>query len=133
MNHQAQQVERIMTEKKEKKQELAVVRIRGSQKVNKKIVYTLEMLHLKKVNNCILIDNTDTNLGMIKKCKDYITWGEINVDTKKLLEKRKNKKVFTLAPPKGGFERKGIKKPFNIGGVLGFRGDKINILIKKMI
>ena len=122
-----------MKEKKEKTQELAVVRIRGSMKVNKKIVNTLEMLNLKKVHNCILINNTPTNMGMIKKCKDYITWGEINAETKKLLEKRKKKKFFTLAPPKGGFERKGIKLPFTLGGVLGFRGENINILIKKMI
>jgi len=122
-----------MTEENKKKQELAVVRIRGSQKVNKKIVDTLGMLHLKKVNNCILIMDTPTNMGMITKCKDYITWGEVNLETKKLLEKRKKKKFFTLAPPLGGFERKGIKLPFTIGGVLGYRGDAINILIKKMI
>ena len=60
-----------MTEKNEKKQELAVVRIRGSQKVNKKIVDTLNMLNLRNQHNCILINNTPTNIGMINKCKDY--------------------------------------------------------------
>ena len=125
-----------MTEKKQEnkdKKEFAVIRIRGSIKVNKKIIDTLNMLHLKKVNNCILIINTSTNLGMIKKCKDYITWGEVNAETKKLLEKRKKKGFFTLHPPKGGFERKGIKTPFTLKGALGYRGDNINILIKKMI
>lgn len=124
-----------MTEKTEKKvqKEFAVVRIRGSIKVNKKIVNTLDMLHLKKVHNCIIIKNTPTNLGMIKKCKDYITWGEINTETKKLLAKRKKKNFFALHPPKGGFERKGIKTPFTLKGALGYRGDNINSLIKKMI
>ena len=122
-----------MAENKEKEKELAVVRIRGSIKVNKKIVDTLNMLNLRNQHNCILIKNTSTNMGMIKKCKDYITWGEVNSETKKLLEPRKKKKFFILAPPKGGFERKGIKLPFTLGGVLGFRGDNINILIKKMI
>ena len=120
------------TEKKEKK-EFAVIRIRGSIKVNKKIVDTLNMLNLRNQHNCILINNTPTNVGMINKCKDYITWGEINKETKKLLEKRKKNRCFTLAPPIGGFERKGIKTPFTLGGVLGYRGDKVNILIKKMI
>ena len=82
------------------------------------------MLHLKKVHNCIIIKDIPSNMGMIKKCKDYITWGNINPETKKLLEKRKKKNIFTLAPPKGGFERKGIKKPFTLGGVLGDRKDK---------
>ena len=31
------------------------------------------------------------------------------------------------------FERKGIKTPYSIGGVLGFRGDKIGELILRMI
>ena len=43
------------------------------------------------------------------------------------------KKVFRLNPPIKGFERKGIKKPFTSGGVLGYRGVKINDLISRMI
>jgi len=43
------------------------------------------------------------------------------------------KKFFKLHPPIGGFERKGIKKPYSIGGVLGYRKEKINDLILKMI
>lgn len=116
--------------------ELAVIRIRGSIKVNKKILDTLEMLNLARTNSCIIIKNAPNYLGMIKKCKDYITWGEINSETKKALVKRKDSKkpnLFRLAPPKGGFERKGIKSPFTKGGVLGYRGDKINNLIKKML
>ena len=43
------------------------------------------------------------------------------------------KPFFRLKPPEGGFERKGIKNPFSIGGALGYRKEKINQLIKKMI
>lgn len=43
------------------------------------------------------------------------------------------KRVFRLKPPRKGFERKGIKKQFSIGGALGYRGKKINELIKKMV
>ena len=43
------------------------------------------------------------------------------------------KKVFRLSPPSKGFERKGIKMPYTVGGVLGDRKDKINDLLLKMI
>jgi large subunit ribosomal protein L30 len=43
------------------------------------------------------------------------------------------KPFFKLSPPVKGFERKGTKKPFSMGGALGYRKDKINELIKRMI
>ena len=43
------------------------------------------------------------------------------------------KPVFRLNSPRKGYERAGIKKPFKIGGVLGYRGEKINLLIEKMV
>ena len=43
------------------------------------------------------------------------------------------KLFFKLSPPRGGFERGGVKKQFALGGVLGYRKDKINDLLQKMI
>ncbi|MBU1245602.1 MAG: 50S ribosomal protein L30 [Nanoarchaeota archaeon] len=43
------------------------------------------------------------------------------------------KLYFRLSPPVSGFERKGVKKPFSQGGVTGYRKEKINDLIKRMI
>lgn len=43
------------------------------------------------------------------------------------------KLFFKLRPPEGGFERKGIKQPFSMGGVLGYRKEKINELLMRMI
>jgi len=43
------------------------------------------------------------------------------------------KKYFRLTPPKGGYEKKGIKKQYSIGGALGYRKEAINILLKKMM
>ena len=40
--------------------------------------------------------------------------------------------VFRLHPPTKGFKGK-IKKSYNVGGELGYRGEKINELIKRMI
>jgi large subunit ribosomal protein L30 len=43
------------------------------------------------------------------------------------------KQTFRLNPPRKGFERLGIKKPYSIGGVLGYRGEAINELLNRMI
>lgn len=43
------------------------------------------------------------------------------------------KPFFRLRPPTKGFEPKGIKKPYSMGGVLGYRKNAINDLIKNMI
>lgn len=42
------------------------------------------------------------------------------------------KPVFRLHPPTKGFKGK-IKKSYGMGGELGYRGEKINELIKRMI
>ncbi|MBU2637558.1 MAG: 50S ribosomal protein L30 [Nanoarchaeota archaeon] len=43
------------------------------------------------------------------------------------------KPFFKLCPPVKGFERKGIKMPFSLGGALGYRKDQINDLLEKML
>lgn len=50
----------------------------------------------------------------------------------KVREIRGLKPVFRLHPPKGG-HRGSIKKSIQAGGVLGNHGDKINIMLRKMI
>jgi len=114
---------------------IAIVRITGSCRLSREVDSTLQMLNLKKKFSCSVVENTKVSLGMIKKVNDYITYGEINDETLKLLkEKRgvKDKKYFALHPPIKGFERKGTKKSFKVGGALGYRGEKINELIKRM-
>ncbi len=41
------------------------------------------------------------------------------------------KNLFRLHPPRGGY--KGVKKPYNTGGSLGYRGKEINSLLSKML
>lgn len=43
------------------------------------------------------------------------------------------KEFFTLKPPTKGFERRGIKIPFSMGGVLGYRKNQINDLVRRMV
>ena len=51
----------------------------------------------------------------------------VDVDGKKI------KKIFRLNSPKRGYGRKGTKVSFKNSGALGYRGDKINDLIMRMI
>jgi len=41
-------------------------------------------------------------------------------------------KPFRLHPPRKGYERRGVKHSFKVGGALGYRGDKINELLRRM-
>lgn len=114
---------------------LAAILVRGLVEVKQEVKDTLRMLNLQKKNACVILDDNPVNRGMLKKCENYITYGEVSPEViKELQEKRPSaKKFFSLHPPRGGFERKGIKKPFNLKGALGYRKEKINDLIKKMI
>ena len=112
---------------------IAVVRIRGTVNIEQGLKDTMDFLGLRKKHNCAIIDESESTKGMLQKAKDFITWGEASEETIKSLGIGEKKKVTHLAPPRGGFERKGIKQPFKKGGALGNRGEKINDLIKKML
>lgn len=117
---------------------LAVIRIRGAVKVNKKINDTLKMLRLNKVNHCVVLEETPQNIGMVKKVQDYIVYGKINDKIlKKLVKKRGKikdikelKQVFRLSPPRKGFKSTRLPYP---KGDLGNRKEKINELLERMI
>lgn len=153
---------------------LAVVQIRGTIKVNKRVKDTLKYLGLIKKNSCVVLDNVPSVLGMLIKVKDYVAWGEIDNETLEVLLTKRGrlpggvglssaylkdkikkdmktfvlelneskmkikdvpglKRYFRLTPPVGGFGNKGTKQPFSLGGALGYRGTKINDLIKRMV
>lgn len=122
---------------------VAVVLIRGRIGIDHDIILALDSLSLHNRNYCSVHKATPSIMGTIKKCKDFVTWGEISEATlKELISKRseknpkdekKTKKFFRLNSPKKGYGRKGIKMPFSKGGSLGPRGDKIDDLIKRMI
>ena len=149
-----------------------VIRVRGTTGVNRDIAETLKMLRLNRINHAVLVEDTPSFKGMLQKAKDYITWGEIDLETlTEIMAKRGRivggdkitdnyvndnsnyssikdlanallnsevkaqdidiKPVFRLHPPKKGYEA--IRVSFNEGGTLGFRGDLIKDLVKKMI
>ena len=122
---------------------LAIIRVRGGIRVAQEIKDTLSMLRLYRQNYCVVRERTPALLGMIKKAKDYVTWGEIDDETYKVLvvrrgrpdpaDKKQVKPYFRLNPPSKGFGRKGIKKSYKQGGALGYRGPEIKSLIERMI
>lgn len=153
---------------------IAVIRVRGRVDVPEDIESTLYLLRLRRTNYCVVIDNRDSYMGMLRKVKDWVTWGEIRPDVFKILLLKRgrlkgNKRLteeyikeklgisidefvkeffefkrelkdipnlkpfFRLHPPRKGYGRKGIKQHFKVGGALGYRGEKINDLILRMI
>lgn len=136
---------------------IAIIRISGDVKRREEIKETLYRLGLKNKYTCIIINEKDKEkIGMLKKVKDYVAFGEIDKQTLiRLIEKRldaKNKKInaekianefesgklhdsgiklhFRLNSPKGGL--KSSKKQFP-RGVLGNHKKEISKLIDKMI
>ena len=60
---------------------LCAIRIRGAPGMNRKILDTLGMLRMHKVNHGVLIWGAKSYMGMLNKCKDYIAFGEIDETT----------------------------------------------------
>lgn len=153
---------------------MVVVRIRGRVHLKSEMEDALRIMRLYRKHTCVIIKGSESGLGMLQKVKDYVTWGEVDEETFKLLMEKRGKLAgnerltetylkeklkidlntftkeffefkkelkdipgfklfFRLCSPSQGFERKGIKKPYSLGGVLGYRKEKINELLRKMI
>lgn len=68
---------------------LAVVRIRGGINARLDARETLRLLGLTRSNHCVIVDDSPSVSGMLKKAKDYITWGEVKPEVvEHLLSKR---------------------------------------------
>ena len=141
---------------------LAVVMVRGLVGTTRQIRSTLSMLRLSRVNHCVLVPKNPNYEGMLQNVKHMITWGEIGRETlEKLVAKRGRfsgdkrledsayakelvdlmlsgksakeiglKPVFRLSPPSKGYRSTKVLFP---KGSLGYRGEKINELLKRMI
>ena len=112
---------------------IAIILVRGMIGTSQDVRDTLRMLKLTRKNHCTIREKNESIVGMVTKVKDLVTWGEISSETEKLLEPKIQHTIVRLQPPRKGFGRKGIKLPFKVGGALGYRGEKINDLIKRMV
>ncbi len=141
---------------------LVVIRISGMVKVRKDIAECLDRLRLRRKYACVLINGNDRNImGMLKKVRFYIAYGEIDKDVLVELLKEKgkliegNKKELKIDAEKTASElingkklselglkpffrlhppRKGIKSKLQYPkGVLGNNKKDINKLIGRML
>tara|TARA_Y100000310_G_C20671213_1_gene810405 strand:- start:929 stop:1327 length:399 start_codon:yes stop_codon:yes gene_type:complete len=130
---------------------IAIIRISGMVKVAKGVQETLDRLKLRRKYACVVVKETETVKGMLKKVRSEVAYGKIDDATlKKLIDKRgqkidKTKDVkevkdlnfkeanlkpfFRLHPARGGIN---TKQHFP-KGVLGNHKDKINDLIGRML
>lgn len=103
-------------------EKIAVIRLRGSIKVNRDMKDTMELLGLKHVNSLAVLPAKKETMGMIKKVENFVTWGELSEEL--------DVNSRGLKPAKGGLKSIKLKYP---KGDLGYRGNAINDLIKRMI
>ena len=118
------------------------MRVRGVKNVKSDIKQTLLQMHLTRKNSCLVVEGKAQWIeGALQKTRNYITWGELDEGAlKELHSKRKAEasierkgvktSLFRLNNPIGGW--KSVKNHFPKGD-LGNRGDKIGVLIKKML
>ena len=138
---------------------ICIIRIIGRVNLNRDVKETLKRLRLEKKYACVVLANPNKEqMGMIRKMRDFVAFGEISMDVlEKLIEIRgqkidKKKKTdskktveeinkgktyeslnlkpfFRLHPPRGGIKSK-LHFP---KGVLGDNKEHINKLIERML
>ncbi len=59
----------------------AIVQIRGTVNTRREIRDTLKMLRLHHINHCVLVPDTPEYLGMVRKVKDFVAYGEVDAET----------------------------------------------------
>jgi len=70
---------------------IAIVRVRGSVDTDGRLNDTMRLLGLTRVNHCSIAD--ESQIGMIKLCKDYLTWGEVDKETLVALVEKRGRKI----------------------------------------
>lgn len=78
-----------MTRSSEGKRCIVVVRVRGNVGTSREIEAILRQMHLTRKNHATLIHGSPSSDGVLRKVKDYVTWGEVSLETiTELLAKR---------------------------------------------
>jgi large subunit ribosomal protein L30 len=88
------------------------------------IIHRGKLVGDKKLSDKYLKENSD--FKSIMSFAKAISTGETKYSDLKDI-----KPIIRLHPPRKGYE--GIKRSFQVGGALGYRGDEINTLIDRMI
>ncbi|MDY6769061.1 MAG: uL30 family ribosomal protein [Candidatus Nanohaloarchaea archaeon] len=107
---------------------LAAVRIRGIPDTPENVSATLEKLQLTQKNACVVLEDTESNRGMLNAVKDFVAYGEIDEGTVDALDA--DGEPVRLSPPSGGF--RDPKRRYGQGGSVGERDD-IDELLERML
>lgn len=87
-------VEGNKNKKISEKKLLAVIRISGMLKVRKDMANTLDRLMLRRKYSCVLINANNKNLhGMLKKIRNFVSYGAVDNDIMEKLIKERGKSV----------------------------------------
>jgi len=70
-----------LTEKTPECKCLAAIKVRGSISAQREARETLDMLHIAHTNHAVLVENTPSMTGMLKRVQSYVTWGEVSKET----------------------------------------------------
>ncbi len=78
-----------MSKKTEERKCLAVVKVRGTISAQREARETLDLLRIPKTNHAVLVPDSPSMRGMLKRVQSYVTWGEVSKETlSELLTKR---------------------------------------------
>ena len=67
----------------------AVIRIHGQVRLRKEIVETFNRLRLRRKYSCVVLEGKKEELGMVKRVKDFVAYGEISEEVYKKLVKQR--------------------------------------------
>lgn len=138
---------------------IIAIRIAGMVEIPDKIQSTLDHMRLRRKYSAILLEETEQNVNILKKVRNFVAFGQISKDNltklislrgqpidskkkidaasvithlgKKSFEDLGLKPFFRLHPPRGGIES---KKHYGVGkGVLGDNKEDINKLLERML
>lgn len=137
---------------------IAIIRITGLVKMDKRAEETLYRMRLRRKYVCVIANEKSETVGMMKKIRNYVAYGKINEETLAKLVKARGQTIdkspisnadkiakeilaergmeelglkpfFRLHPPRGGIKSK-VHYP---KGVLGDNKENINKLIERML
>ncbi|WP_440060042.1 50S ribosomal protein L30 [Thermogladius sp. 4427co] len=88
----------------------AIIRLRGIPDTPPDVEYTLNLLRLRRKFNLVIYPKDLPGLeGMLKKVKDWVTWGEIDLETLALLLEKRSRAVGNVK-----LDNDLLKKYFNV-------------------
>lgn len=107
----------------------AAVKIRGSIKSSPSIRDTLKSLNLENKYDVVFLDESDANLGMLRKAESYIAYGTVEDS---FIEDHgfETGKKYAMSPPSGGLD--GTKTHYQEGGSNG-KNPEIQSIIGDMV